>query len=181
VEYLLFAGTGDFDGTGNELANSITSGVGDDTLIGGAGDDTLRGGEGDDKVIGGAGDDRLYGNDGNDTVVGGSGSNVLIGDWGGDWFVLADPGLAFNRILDFASGEDMLVVSAADFDGLIPGDALSTAQFTTGRSATGSEAQFIFRNKNVWWDADGDGAGEAVLLARFASGTLAASDIIIIA
>ena len=55
---------------GNELANFITGGAGDDAisgyggndiLHGGAGNDTLQGGAGKDTLAGGAGDDRLYG------------------------------------------------------------------------------------------------------------------------
>ena len=55
---------------GNELANFITGGAGDDAisgyggndiLHGGAGNDTLQGGVGKDTLAGGAGDDRLYG------------------------------------------------------------------------------------------------------------------------
>ena len=55
---------------GNELANFITGGAGDDAisgyggndiLHGGAGNDTLQGGAGKDTLAGGAGDDRLNG------------------------------------------------------------------------------------------------------------------------
>ena len=48
VETLLFAGTGDFSGTGNSGNNSITGSTGNDTLDGGTGNDTLSGGSGND-------------------------------------------------------------------------------------------------------------------------------------
>ncbi|PWS39080.1 hypothetical protein DFH01_07525 [Falsiroseomonas bella] len=48
VEALVFIGTGDFAGTGNTSANTITGGDGADTLNGGTGADTLTGGLGDD-------------------------------------------------------------------------------------------------------------------------------------
>ena len=48
VENLLFTGAGNFTGTGNALANSITGGAGNDSLNGGAGADTLTGGLGND-------------------------------------------------------------------------------------------------------------------------------------
>ncbi len=57
---------------GNELANFITGGAGDDAisgyggndiLHGGSGNDTLQGGAGKDTLAGGTGDDRLYGGD----------------------------------------------------------------------------------------------------------------------
>ncbi len=48
VDNLVFTGTGNFSGTGNNLANRITGGDGNDMLDGGAGTDTLIGGKGDD-------------------------------------------------------------------------------------------------------------------------------------
>ncbi|WP_158272251.1 family 16 glycosylhydrolase, partial [Caulobacter sp. HMWF009] len=40
IENLTFTGTGFFNGTGNDLANVLTGGIGPDTLAGGLGDDT---------------------------------------------------------------------------------------------------------------------------------------------
>ncbi|ANL20531.1 serralysin-like metalloprotease domain-containing protein [Rhizobium sp. N113] len=51
VENLIFIGTGDFAGTGNGLANTITGGAGNDLLDGGAGNDTLDGGAGNDIYV----------------------------------------------------------------------------------------------------------------------------------
>ncbi|ARO22596.1 serralysin-like metalloprotease domain-containing protein [Rhizobium sp. TAL182] len=51
VENLIFIGTGDFAGTGNGLANTITGGAGNDTLDGGVGNDTLDGGAGNDIYV----------------------------------------------------------------------------------------------------------------------------------
>lgn len=48
IENLNFVGAGNFNGTGNALANVITGGDGADTLAGGLGNDTLVGGAGDD-------------------------------------------------------------------------------------------------------------------------------------
>jgi Ca2+-binding RTX toxin-like protein len=48
LENLVFTGAGDFVGTGNGLANSITGGTGNDTLDGGVGADTMIGGAGND-------------------------------------------------------------------------------------------------------------------------------------
>jgi Ca2+-binding RTX toxin-like protein len=48
VEKLIYSGTGDFAGTGNDGANDITGGTGNDTLDGGAGADRLTGGSGND-------------------------------------------------------------------------------------------------------------------------------------
>lgn len=51
VEALVYTGTGNFLGTGNGLANSITGGAGADTLTGGGGADTLTGGTGADNFV----------------------------------------------------------------------------------------------------------------------------------
>jgi Ca2+-binding RTX toxin-like protein len=48
VENLVFAGTGNFQGFGNALDNSLTGGSGNDRLDGGAGADSMTGGQGDD-------------------------------------------------------------------------------------------------------------------------------------
>ncbi|WMY87010.1 peroxidase family protein [Pseudomonas shirazica] len=57
VENLTFTGAGNFTGTGNTLANTITGGAGNDLLNGGAGIDRLVGGLGNDTyVVDNAGD-----------------------------------------------------------------------------------------------------------------------------
>jgi Ca2+-binding RTX toxin-like protein len=57
VERLTFVGSGDFVGTGNELANILTGGAGNDTLSGLDGNDTLDGKAGADAMAGGTGND----------------------------------------------------------------------------------------------------------------------------
>ncbi len=76
VENLRYLGTGGFAGTGNELANVLASGIGDDTLDGGAGDDTLEGGAGADLMIGGIGNDRYRVTDAGDVVVEAAGGGI---------------------------------------------------------------------------------------------------------
>ncbi|MDI3355062.1 heme peroxidase [Pseudomonas sp. UYIF39] len=51
VENLTYTGTGNFTGTGNALANTITGGVGNDFLNGGAGADRMLGGAGNDTYV----------------------------------------------------------------------------------------------------------------------------------
>jgi Ca2+-binding RTX toxin-like protein len=51
LENLTFVGLGNFSGTGNAVANTLTGGTGNDSLDGGAGIDTLFGGPGDDTYI----------------------------------------------------------------------------------------------------------------------------------
>ena len=51
VESLTLTGSGNINGTGNALANTVTGNSGDNTLDGGAGADTLIGGAGNDTYI----------------------------------------------------------------------------------------------------------------------------------
>jgi len=69
IENLVYTGTANFTGTGNALDNTITVGIGNDTLDGGSGNDTLIGGVGNDSLIGGIGNDSMIGGAGNDTYV----------------------------------------------------------------------------------------------------------------
>jgi len=96
-------------------------GNGNDTLTGGLGRDTLNGGNGDDTLNGGAGGDTLLGGNGNDTLIGGTGADVLTGGNGPDTFrfALSDSLLSgFDRITDLKIGTDIIdgptAVSAAD-------------------------------------------------------------------
>ncbi|MGD9861786.1 MAG: calcium-binding protein [Pseudodonghicola sp.] len=107
--------------------NTITTGAGNDVLIGGGGRDTLNGGGGDDilsggllrdVLIGSAGRDDIDGGGGNDVLRGGRGADVLIGGIGNDRLsggTLADrfvfgQGDGNDTILDFGDGADRIVI-----------------------------------------------------------------------
>jgi Ca2+-binding RTX toxin-like protein len=78
IENLEYSGTGNFQGTGNSINNTITGGVGNDTLSGGSGADSLIGGNGDDRLV--AGDPMFATSDdlAVDTLVGGEGSDTYV-------------------------------------------------------------------------------------------------------
>ncbi|CAA2101636.1 Bifunctional hemolysin/adenylate cyclase [Methylobacterium bullatum] len=80
VENLVLTGTGDIDGTGNALDNSIVGNGGDNRLDGGAGNDRLTARGGDDVLIGGTG---------NDIMRGGAGDDVYVVDSTGDQVIEA--------------------------------------------------------------------------------------------
>jgi Ca2+-binding RTX toxin-like protein len=104
IEILTFTGAGDFVGTGNAIANTITGGAGNDVLTGLAGDDRLFGGIGVDNLIGG---------DGNDTLDGGVEADVLDGGLGNDSYVLDDFGDVVVEGLN--GGTDTVKTSLAAF------------------------------------------------------------------
>ena len=86
--------------TGDDGANGLMGGTGNDTIdaMGGndvimasAGDDAVRAFDGNDSVYGGPGNDSLNGNQGDDIVHGGSGNDFALGGQGAD-LVYGDAG-----------------------------------------------------------------------------------------
>ena len=106
-------------GSGNDIINVsaattgsiITSGAGNDSIIGTAARDFLNGGDGDDILRGGAGDDdQNYINDyfsylSTGGLFGGNGNDQLFGEAGNDYL----DGGAGNDLLDGSEGDDKLV------------------------------------------------------------------------
>jgi len=99
VENLTYVGLGTFFAIGNDDANIITGGAGDDTLNGGAGNDTLNGSAGNDKLYGGLGNDVLNGGSGNDLLDGGAGDDVMTGGIGNDVYLVDFVG---DRVIELA-------------------------------------------------------------------------------
>jgi serralysin len=101
-------GGGNDDVSGNQAANLILLGRGDDRADGREGNDTLDGQEGNDTLRGG---------DGNDTLTGGVGSDSFVFTKGAD------------RVTDFENNRDTIVLSREFWGGRTPSDeeALSRA------------------------------------------------------
>ncbi len=81
------------DARGHNGNDTLSSGLGDDLLIGGPGADILSvkgganqlmGGDGDDLINGGSGYDYVLGGYGDDTIHGGKGNDLLRGGWDND-------------------------------------------------------------------------------------------------
>ncbi|MEQ1711284.1 MAG: hypothetical protein ABL908_07775, partial [Hyphomicrobium sp.] len=107
-------------GTGSDL---LSSGGGNDILIGGAGDDLLLAGAGNDDARGSAGDDTILAGAGNDVITGGSGDDVLFGGSGSDIFVFG-AGDGADQIFDYETPRAGRVITVAgdrialSFDGV---------------------------------------------------------------
>jgi Ca2+-binding RTX toxin-like protein len=117
VENVYYTGTGTFISHGNDLANIVFGGAGNDWLTGDGGNDRLDGGAGDDRLEGNLGNDALVGGAGNDVLIGGEGDDIMNGGAGDDVFVfgvafgndIVQPGFDANP----AGGQDLLDISGA--------------------------------------------------------------------
>jgi uncharacterized protein (TIGR03118 family) len=158
-------------GAGNDLVDGgdgndrLSGEQGDDEVQGGDGNDQLDGGAGNDLVTGGSGNDKIQGRDGDDTIVGGAGNDDITTGSGADsvLFLLPDDGADIIR--DFTSGSDRIGVDAQAF-GI--GALVEGVSLVFGSAADESGAALIYDAGagKLWFDADGAGEGEAVLLAR---------------
>ncbi|EIZ78460.1 glycoside hydrolase family protein [Novosphingobium sp. Rr 2-17] len=120
-------GNGAINGTGNDLANTITGGSGTNVLSG----------------LGGA--DNISGGGGNDTLNGGKGNDFLTGGGGMDTFVLSASDIdatnkGYDKVFDF------------DGAGTTGGDVLQFKGFGTGSTFTLDTSTY---SKGVYSDGSG--------------------------
>lgn len=101
---------------GGENADFILGTNANDSIDAGGGDDFVFSQEGDDSVQAGTGNDLVLGGPGNDLIAGGSGNDTFSGADGVDRFVFDPSNTAEGKdtIVDFAVGEDLIVLNAAD-------------------------------------------------------------------
>jgi len=178
VENLELTGTAHLSGTGNALANVITGNSGNNVLSGGLGDDVLLGGAGNDALLGGAGNDWLSGGEGLNTLTGGAGEDVFYFD------AAPAPG-TLQTVADFSLIDDRIVFDATVFDALGAGFNETPAampselvQIGSGSAATDGDVRLIYDTASgaLYYDADGNGAGDAVQLAQFTGKPLLSAD-----
>jgi Ca2+-binding RTX toxin-like protein len=142
------------------------------------------------RLEGRAGNDSLLGGAAADTLLGGTGNDVLSGGGGADSFTFAEaPGSAnADRITDFTSGADKLALDDAFHAGIgAPGNfSAGDERFFAGAGAAGGQDasdRVIYDTTAgaLYFDADGNGAGAAQLIATLqASPAIAATDIAVI-
>jgi serralysin len=185
--------------TGSEASNNLSGVAGNDTIRGLGGDDLLEAIFGNHLFDGGAGDDVLFGAFGSDTLAGGVGNDTLQGDPigldpGADTFLFnVAPGLAnADLIRDFGSGPDLVLLDGTSHANAgLPGRfAAGDPRFWSSTTGTAHDAddRVIYNTANgqLWYDADGNGAGAAQVIATLLQGlgpnpaNLSATDIAIV-
>ena len=126
----------------------------------------------------------IYGNAGNN-VIDGKGGNDTIYLMGGSDTVHFSAALGagnVDAVRGFASGDDKLQLDSVTFAGLAPG-ALSADAFGDNALPADANDRLLYNEAlgQLFFDADGNGAGAAVLFATLDPGTLlGAGDFIVV-
>jgi Ca2+-binding RTX toxin-like protein len=126
----------------------------------------------------------IWGNGGANTLNGGAESDTLSGFAGADSFAFTTALGAANvdAITDFVSGSDKIALDDAVFTGLGLG-ALNANAFVNGTTALDADDRILYdaASGNLFFDADGNGAGAAVLFANLTNhAALTAGDFMVI-
>ncbi|WP_439342146.1 Calx-beta domain-containing protein [Vacuolonema iberomarrocanum] len=128
---------------GNLGNDTLNGGAGVDRQFGGAGRDRLNGQGGNDVLRGGLGDDALRGGAGNDRLLGEAGNDLIETGVGRDRIVIR-PGQGFDRVTDFADGQDLIVLGGIQF-----GQLTLRQQGNDVRVSRGGESLLLLQNLNV--------------------------------
>ncbi|ANY77694.1 hypothetical protein BB934_05145 [Microvirga ossetica] len=181
-----------YGGHGND---SLAGKIGNDRLYGDGGNDRLYGSFGDDVLSGGSGNDRLYGSFDDDVLSGGSGDDRLYGESGADILRSGSGEDAFvynavpngpvdvDTIQDFSVANDTFWLNNKVFTGLGSEGRLKSSAFWTGTEAHDATDRVIYDRTNgvLFYDQDGSGATEQVVVAKLSTGLRMTSlDILVI-
>ena len=184
-----------FFGIGNELDNRMVASYAGATLEGRGGNDTLLGASanGGSQLFGGDGDDSLVGSSRRDVLDGGAGNDTLAGHGDffdeGDVFVFSAPPGAANAdvVSTFLSSRDTI-----QLDGSVMGALGASGDFTAGDARFAANSSGVAQDSSdrvvynttsgeLWYDADGNGATAALLIATLNGAPgLVATDIAVV-
>src|SRR4051795_6931601 len=189
-------GGGAQNGTGNALDNLIdASGIegpgstlsglgGNDTLVGSQKGGTLLGGDGNDLLRGVLGGAHSY------VMDGGAGTDTLMGSGNGDIYVFdVQPGATNADSISAFVNADKIDLDERAMGALGASGAFSSGdpRFYAAAGASGghdADDRVVYdtTSGNLWYDADGNGAGPAQLIETLpgAPATLSATDITVI-
>jgi Ca2+-binding RTX toxin-like protein len=127
----------------------------------------------------------LWGNNGGNTLNGGAGSDTLSGFGGADTFAFTTALGAGNvdAVTDFVAGTEKIALDDAVFAGIGGIGALNANAFVSGSTAQDADDRILYdaATGNLFFDADGNGAGAAVLFANLTNhAALTAGDFMVI-
>ncbi len=126
-------------------------------------------------AVGNASDNLLTGNRGDNILRGAGGNDLLTGGAGADIFLFdTAPGAGnVDRITDFSVVDDGIALDPLIFAAIGPVGTLAAGAFQTGAVATEADDRILYDGASgaIYYDADGDGAGDAVLFAQVTAGT----------
>ena len=171
---------------GTEGNDSISGGGEPDNIFGNGGNDFLAGNGDVDSIEGGAGNDTLYGDAGNDILNGGTGNDLVSGGGGQDMYVFAEFGAAnADTVGNFDTSWDRVMLDAGGFSAIGATGRFSAGdvRFFAGAGATSghdADDRIVYNTSTgqLFYDADGNGAGAAQLIATFQGApSIAATDI----
>ena len=126
----------------------------------------------------------VIGNNGQNILDGGAGADVLEGLGGQDFFAFTTAlgNGNIDRITDFLSGFDRMMLDNSVFTGLTPG-TLFASQFAVGQQAQDADDRIIYNPATgaLLFDADGTGSGAAVQFAFVGANlNITASDFLVV-
>jgi uncharacterized protein YkwD len=137
--------------------------------------------------IGNGLDNTIVGTPFANTIVGREGNDVLKGQAGDDTFVFDREIGAGNvdRLIDFETilgDDDTLKFKGSILGGGVVAGVLDVADFVAGTAAEDASDRFIFDqiSGQLWFDADGSGTTDQVLLATFEQNAIVQADDILI-
>ncbi|MGL4489298.1 MAG: beta strand repeat-containing protein [Rhizobiaceae bacterium] len=133
------------------------------------------GGLGNDVIIGNTVNNYLFGGGGADYINGFTGSDYLSGGAGADRFAFTsalNASTNVDRIVDFATGLDDFNLAKVIFASI--GTTLDATELRLGAAAADANDYLIYNNANgqLFYDANGSGAGGQTLFATLNAGTV---------
>ena len=165
---VIFAGSGDDTIFAQDNADTVWGGAGNDVLDGGNNFDTLNGEAGNDTLRGDNGNDNLNGGDGNDTLTGGTNDDNFV-------FNTALGDTNVDTITDFTNGatgvnNDRFSLESDVFGGL--GATVTADEIWSGVGVQDANDMLQYNSSDgkLYYDADANGAGDAVQFAQLALG-----------
>jgi Ca2+-binding RTX toxin-like protein len=157
-------GSGNNYAVGDDSAQFISLGVGDDTLFGGEGADTIGSGAGNDVLYGNQGADTVFGGTDSDTVFGGQDADVVYGNEAAD--------VMYGNL-----GDDTLY-GGQDGDLVYGGEGHDLLHGNLGNDTLSGNAgdDVIYGGAGEDWIATGDGSDSIAIASGGGNDTVADFD-----